>query len=238
MSINARITLIVLMLTAISVGTAVAQRDLPAEERRVEKFKSISVSVPGEVYLKQGDEQKVIIEGTNRVVENLITEVNNGRLSIRMPSRWRYRRSDELYVYITMTELEGIALSGSASIYSEGPVTTGRMAVTISGSGRIELEELDASELDVTVSGSGRLTIGGGRKLEKSKIVISGSGRLDTRNLPVENADALITGSGNCSIHVMSNLNVRISGSGRVIYTGNPRIDARITGSGRVVNAN
>ncbi len=238
MSNTARITLIALMLTAITAGTAVAQRDLPAEERKVEKFRSINVAVPGEVYLMQGEEQKVIIEGSGRVVENLVTEVKNGRLSIRMPSRWRYRRSDELYVYITMTELEGITLSGSATIYAEGPVKTGRMAVTISGSGRVELEELDANELDVTVSGSGRLTIGGGRKLEKSKIVISGSGRIEARNLPVENADALITGSGRCNIHVLSDLNVRISGSGRVIYTGNPLIDARITGSGRVVNAN
>ncbi len=231
------VTLIALMAMAMATGKTYAQRDLPAEERKVERFSRISVAVPGNVYLAQGPEQLVIAEGTDRVLENLITEVKDGRLVLRTPSRWRFRRNDQLNVYITMPELEGITLSGSASVRAEEPLQTQKFSVIISGSGRVYIAELDADELDVTVSGSGRLNIGGGQKLEMSKIVISGSGRIEAGNLPVGMMDALISGSGSCRVHVLSDLNVRISGSGRVIYSGNPLIDARISGSGRVVNA-
>ncbi len=230
-------TLFAIVIMAISAGKTFAQRDLPVEERKVEHFNRISVAVPGNVYLVQGPEYRVIAEGTDRVLENLITEVKDGRLLIRTPSRWRFRRTDELNVYITMPELEGITLSGSATVRVEEPLQAQKLSVIISGSGRVYIAELDAGELDVTVSGSGRLNIGSGQKLERSKIVISGSGRIEAADLPVGMMEALISGSGSCRVHVLSDLNVRISGSGRIIYSGNPVIDARISGSGRVVNA-
>ena len=231
---------LVIALIAVSVQTTatVAQRGSAADEIRVGPFNSISVAVAGEIYLKQGPEQRVIAEGSERVVENLVAEVKNGNLTLRMPPRWRYRRGDELTVYITVPELNGVTLSGSASMFTEGPLKTRSMTVVISGSGRVNFEELNADQLDVTVSGSGRLNVGGGSRLEKSSIVISGSGRFDAPDVPVEKANAVITGSGSCRIHVLSDLNVRISGSGRVSYSGNPLIDARVTGSGRVVSAN
>ncbi len=231
------IALVAIMSVAISAGTLYAQGDLPAEERKVEPFSRLAVAVPGNVYLVQGSEQRVIVEGTARVLENLVTEVRNGRLTVRTRPRWRFRRNDQLNIYLTMPEIDGISLSGSASVHAEGSVQTQKLSVVISGSGRVNIEELVADALDVTVSGSGRLNIGKGPKLEKSKIVISGSGRIDTGNLPVGILDASISGSGNCRVHVLTDLNVRISGSGRVIYTGNPLIDARISGSGRIVTA-
>ena len=211
---------------------------LPSEERKVPAFDGLAISVPGEVYLVQGPAQRLIVEGTERVLANLITEVKNGQLTIRTPRRWNFRRNDELRVYITMPELKRISLSGSARVYAESPFRTDIFSVSISGSGMVEIEDMAADELNVNISGSGRLKLGGRERLVRSKIVISGSGRIESESLPAERVDATISGSGRCHVHVLSDLNIRISGSGRVIYTGAPLIDARITGSGRVVNAN
>lgn len=211
---------------------------LPSEERRVPDFSGLSIAVPGEVFLVQGQTQKLVVEGTERVLDNLITEVRGGQLSIRMPNRWNFRRNDRLKVYVTMPEIKNLTLSGSARLNAESPVRAGNISITISGSGRVDIDDFAATDLSVTISGSGRINLGGTQNLEKSKIVISGSGRMESGSLPAENIDVNVSGSGTCRVHATSGLNVRISGSGRVIYTGNPLIDARISGSGRVVNAN
>jgi len=209
-----------------------------SEERSVPDFDGLAVAVPGEIYLVQGPTPKLIVEGTDRVLEDLITEVRNGQLTIRLPNRWNFRRNDELTVYVTMPEIKNITMSGSARLFADTPVRADRITITISGSGRVEINDFAANDLTTTISGSGRLKLGGSHNLERSKIVISGSGRAEFENLPAEKVEATISGSGTCSVKAISDLNVRISGSGRVIYTGSPLIDAKITGSGRVVNAN
>lgn len=218
------------------VGQASAQ--LQSEQRKVSEFTGLTVAVAGEVYLVQGPQQEVIVEGTERVLSDLITEVKGGKLTIRMPNRWSFRRNDELKIYITMPEIDELSLSGSARLMAESPIRTEDIRISISGSGRIEIEEFAASDLTASISGSGRLNLGGNQNLENCKIAISGSGRYESSDLPVEKVDATISGSGSCRVHALSDLIVRISGSGNVMYTGNPLIDARISGSGKVINNN
>lgn len=219
-------------------GIAVKARELPAEERKVPHFSGINISVPAKVYIVQGESQKLVVEGTGRVLDNLITEVKGGRLSIHMPRRWNYRSRDVLNVYLVVTELNNLQLSGSGRILTEGLLSTDDLTVTITGSGRIELEELETVTLTSTVTGSGRLIIGHGGKIENHKIRISGSGIIESGRVPSGKVSANITGSGRCTVNASDDLNVSISGSGRVIYTGSPLISSHITGSGRLVNDN
>jgi hypothetical protein len=220
-------------------GSAFVYGQLPSEERKVPSFTGIGIAVPGEVYLVQGPVQKLVVEGSERVLNDLITEVRGNKLTVRLPNRWgSFRRNDELRIYITMPEINDISLSGSARLVAESPIKADRMSVAISGSGRVEIDDFEASRLEVSISGSGRLNLGGSRGVGESRIAISGSGRYESMTMPSEKVNATISGSGSCRVHALSDLNVRISGSGNVIYTGQPLIDARISGSGKVVNNN
>jgi hypothetical protein len=219
-------------------GSGFIYGQLPSEERKVPSFKGIGIAVPGEVYLVQGPVQKLVVEGSERVLSDLITEVRGNKLTVRLPNRWNFRRNDELRIYITMPEINDISLSGSARLTAESPIKADRMSVSISGSGRVEIDDFEASRLDVSISGSGRLNLGGNRGVGDSRIAISGSGRYESMTMPSEKVNATISGSGSCRVYALSDLNVRISGSGNVVYTGQPLIDARISGSGKVVNNN
>jgi hypothetical protein len=217
--------------------TANAQR-LQAEERKVPRFSGISISVPGEVYIVQGDQQKLVVEGTPRVLEDLITEVSGGQLNVRLP-RWRlFHSRDEINIYLVVTDLKNIQLSSSASVYTEGLLNAPDLSVSISGSGRIEIEELQTKNLKSTISGSGRLMLGKGGRIENHRISISGSGRLESGQIPADKVQVTISGSGRCSVNVADDLRVRISGSGNVYYSGNPLLDSHISGSGRLVSNN
>ncbi|MGF1583716.1 MAG: head GIN domain-containing protein [Bacteroidales bacterium] len=219
-------------------GSAFVYGQLPSEERKVPSFTGIGIAVAGEVFLVQGPTQKLVVEGSERVLSDLITEVRGNKLTVRLPNRWNFRRNDELRIYITMPEINEISLSGSARLTAESPIEADRMSVAISGSGRVEIDDFEASQLDVSISGSGRLNLGGSRGVGDSRIAISGSGRYESSTMPSEKVSATISGSGSCRVYALSDLNVRISGSGNVIYTGQPLIDARISGSGKVVNNN
>jgi hypothetical protein len=231
------IILITATLCLAMVRTGFSNQDLPSEEREVPSFSGINVAVSGVVYLVQGPTQKLVVEGNEKVLNDLITEVSNGRLTIRMPNRWR-GRTDQLKVYITIPEIEQLSVSGSANIVAESAVQSEKLSFSISGSGTIEIDDLTVRELTASVSGSGRLKLGGQQNVGNFGISISGSGRIDSESLPVEQVKAAISGSGSCMVNALTDLNVRISGSGKVIYTGNPLIDAKISGSGRVVNNN
>jgi hypothetical protein len=63
-------------------GLTVKSQELLAEERKVQSFSGINISVPGEVYIVQGETQKLVVEGTGRVLDNLVTEVKGGQLKI------------------------------------------------------------------------------------------------------------------------------------------------------------
>lgn len=219
-------------------GLAVKSQELLAEERKVQSFSGINISVPGEIYIVQGETQKLVVEGTGRVLDNLVTEVKGGQLKIYTPRRWNFRSRDVVNIYLVVTELNNLQLSGSARILTEGLLKTDDLSVGISGSGRIELEELETINLKAAVSGSGRLTIGSGAMIQNLQVSISGSGRIDSEHIPAGKVSARITGSGRCNVNAVEDLDVRISGSGRVAYTGSPLIRSHITGSGRLVNAN
>ncbi len=227
------LTLCFLFLPALNLKS----QDLQAKEQAVPVFNGISISVPGEVYIIQGPSQRLILEGTERVMDNLVTEVRRGKLIISAPPRWNFRRNDQLKVYITVSELNSLEISGSAHIYTEGSLSTDIMAVTISGSGRVEFEELSADELSSVISGSGRVYVGSGTELTNQAIKISGSGRVDSASVPAGKVNITISGSGRCYVYALADLHVRVSGSGRVVYTGTPLVDSRISGSGRIMSS-
>uniref|UniRef100_UPI004048480F head GIN domain-containing protein n=1 Tax=Roseivirga sp. TaxID=1964215 RepID=UPI004048480F len=217
--------------------TAFAQNK---ETRNVGDFDEIGMSVAGKVYVKQGDKNEVILEGDDDLLEEIVTEVRNGRLVIKNErDNWRFWGSSNrgrLSVYITIKELRGAIVSGSGSIIGESKFKTRDFESIISGSGSIELE-IDAEYTTSRISGSGSINLSG--TTEKAKLSISGSGRYSADKLASGDYDISITGSGRSNIQCDGDLDVRVSGSGNVYYSGNPTsVNTRSAGSGKVRRAN
>lgn len=219
-------------------NVSINAQELVTEERDVNTFNRISIAVSGDVFITQGTGHGLVLEGSQRVLDDLITEVRGGQLTVRMPWRWNFRRNDELTVYITVADLSELNLSGSAKVFVEDLLEAENISFNISGSGRVRIDELSANNLTTKVSGSGRLELGGSQKLESHEITVSGSGRVESSSLPASKVSVNISGSGRCYVNVISGLDVRISGSGRVVYDGNPVVNSKISGSGRVTSAN
>jgi len=215
----------IFLLAAISVS---AQKK---EERTVDKFSSIGMGIHGDVYLTQGSPQKLVLEGDEDILEKVVTEVRDDMLKIKF-SVPNVRTKSPVKIWITVSEINGLYLSGSGSINAETAIKSDEMELKVSGSGKINIENLSCDEVDAAISGSGDIKLGG--SADEFELAISGSGSCMADKFRVEEAGIRISGSGSCKIDAVKDLEAAISGSGSVYYAGNPTIDASVSGSGKV----
>jgi hypothetical protein len=218
-----------------SIAAAISGDD-KKENREVSPFSKIAMSVAGDLYLTQGDEYKLVIEGDEDVLDDIETEVRGGRLKIKYDKIFNLNwNNKKVKIYVTMKEVEELSVSGSGDIIAESAISAEDIEFTVSGSGEIEIDDLSVSSIEASISGSGDIRLGGNKTADDLEMSISGSGELHASDLGVREAEISISGSGSCSVYVAEDLEVDVSGSGKVRYKGNPRIDANISGSGKVV---
>lgn len=223
-------------------------------ERQVGEYESISVAGSYEVTLVQGKEGEISISGEENLVEHIVTEVSNGKLTIKTERYFNLipsLKSTNIRIKVPVKDIEGITLSGSGSVVTDltlrspkfnttlsgsgdisAAVDTDELKVTISGSGDIKLN-VKASEVKVQIAGSGDSELKG--TTERIEVNVSGSGDLYAFDLLSNTADINIAGSADVKVNVREMLRTKIVGSGDVHYKGNPRIDSKIVGSGDLI---
>jgi hypothetical protein len=201
------------------------------ETRDVDDFTGVAFGVAGEIILVQGSTFSVVLEGDEDFLEEIETTVRGNRLIIRHDS-WFSFGNKKITAYVTMPEVESLSVSGSGKMIAEGSIRAEDLDMNVSGSGHIELMDLNAESIDCSISGSGTIELNG--KAEDGELSISGSGDYYGQSFALSTLDVSISGSGKCRATVADDLTARVSGSGDVYYTGNPKVDARVSGSGKV----
>lgn len=226
------------------------------ETRTVDTFSKIAFRVAGKLYLKQGSPQKVELEGKKDVLDKIETEVSNGKLTIGTENKWNnwhWRNDDDIIVYITVKDIEGLTVSGSGDLIAQTLLTGNNFDLAVSGSGSLQAEIEATGDLGADVSGSGNIDLKG--KFKNFESHISGSGDVLLSAVIAERADFGLSGSGKIRASgtaqsvkatisgsgkvLAANLeadkcNVRISGSGDVEINVKSELDANISGSGSV----
>jgi hypothetical protein len=206
-------------------------------EREVPSFSEISLRISGKIHLEQGNRQSVRVEAKSSALEEIITEVKGRTLIIRFKSShmfWRSFNPGRVDIYITVPEIDALSVSGSGDVVADSKIKSRILDLTVSGSGDISLNNLDAERVKASISGSGDILIGKGDLADELAVAISGSGNVKAENFEAKNVEAKIAGSGSCMVHAADHLKARVSGSGNVSYKGEPQIDTSVVGSGRV----
>ncbi len=180
------------------------------EVRTVDDFKSVEVNGSTDVDVRVGETTSVAVTGDANLVQQLETEVVDGRLVIGLKPG-KYRSGKNLKVTVTTPALTAVAVNGSAD-------------VAISG--------LSGGEFETRIAGSGDISARG--EVEALSASIAGSGDLKLGNLHARAASVQISGSGDASVYASESLSVAIQGSGDVRYQGDPKVTASIAGSGNV----
>lgn len=184
--------------------------DLITVELDLKSFERIQSSGSFDIKVTIGKEQKVLLTIDDNLIDNVRTRVKGKTLKIGSRGSFSSRRGGSFE--ITVPSLD---------------------RVSISGSGHVEVFDLDAEEFEFHVSGSGDLEAEG--RVEYLEISVSGSGEVDTRDLKAENVFVKVSGSGDVDVFASNNFEGSVSGSGDITYYGNPKhADGSTSGSGRI----
>jgi len=207
-----------------------------SESRSVAAFSGLDLNIDADVYLTQGTEQSVRVEGQRNMLDILRTDVRDGRLSIKFDYRGNLESHDAIRVYITLPTLTSVSVSGSGQVQGEGLWGVQDLSLNVNGSGGINFPQLGARDLRTSIAGFGNVRLGG--DVRRHRLEINGSGEVNAFELTQATADVRISGSGNTRLHVTQALDATINGSGTVYYRGQPTVTPRVSGSGRVINSN
>jgi predicted small secreted protein len=204
-----------------------------SQERQVEDFERVTLSGVGTLYISQGDENSLTIEAEDNILALIESEVRGDTLEIGLTD-WRFAIHPTMPIryYLTLTDLTGLELSGAGRIDVD-EIETSSLDVTTSGAGDIDIDSLEAESVNIVLSGAGSCEIQDGEVIHQY-VTISGAGGYRALDLQSQNADIRVSGIGGARLWVQESLDVVISGAGSVEYFGRPSLSQTISGAGRV----
>lgn len=204
-----------------------------SQEFNLAPVSGVVLNLPGDVFITQGSEQEIIVEGEENILDDIQLDVRSGIWEIT--TRRCTRDVDNLKIFITLPVIEELSIVGSGNIVSENLLDVEDIILNIVGSGNLDAA-IDADDVRAGISGSGDILLEG--VANDVELSISGSGDYRAFDLETLTTDIRISGSGDARVTALDFLKVRISGSGDVRYRGNPQLDVAVSGSGRVVDDN
>jgi len=200
------------------------------------EFKGIAAGGPLNIKITMGTKESIRLEGDAAAIADLITTVENGILTIRPKTKWndwsRKYKWASVTAYITARRITALTMSGSGNMEVENTInSSSELVTTLSGSGSIKATANVRSFTGV-ISGSGTVYLKG--KTKDSNLTLSGSGNFQGKNFSTNQASIQISGSADVYIHADQKIEAVISGSGSIQYSGNAAVKKTIIGSGNI----
>ncbi len=202
--------------------------------RTMRDFRSVEVSGPFTVYIRQGPAHSVEVRADDNLLSYIEIENHNGTLEVHTKKGYSLKPRTNIEVVVTSPQYDDLSVTGSGKIQSQTLISSTRLAADVTGSGDLVLE-VDAPDIRTGITGSGNITVKGRAMNLDSDI--TGSGELRAFELLTENSRIEISGSGDAEVFASKKLDIQVSGSGNVDYKGSPAVTKSIAGSGNIRKA-
>ncbi|MBQ9463285.1 MAG: DUF2807 domain-containing protein [Bacteroidales bacterium] len=183
----------------------------------VAPFTEIVLSGSEDIVYRQGGQVSVILYTDENLIEYYEIESLDGCLYVKYQAGVSLSPKTESRVEVVAPDMNALRVQGSGDIKVLGPVKSeGEMALSVSGSGDISADAIDAASFRAKVSGSGdievdALTCGG------ASLSVNGSGDIDITCRGAGDIEARVNGSGDITLRgTARSLNSKVSGSGDV----------------------
>ena len=189
---------------------------------------ALALAGPDKVVITEGAKLAIAVSGDKDAIDALRFNLDGGTLGIMREKH--AKASGIAIVAVTMPAIREIVLAGSGDITAHA--MTERGEVNIAGSGKVAIDRVAVSRLDINVMGSGSLSAAG--TAERLDFNVAGTGNLHARGLKVERAEINIAGSGGGEFTSDGRVKANIAGSGNVTVYGNARCEIATMGSGKL----
>lgn len=246
---NLKVTAMLAVLLFLSVAGIEAQTVTPSKKyitkdlNNVSNFSSIKVLGNTDVEYRQssGSGTKVSIYGSDNLVDLVEVSAVNGVLQVSLKKGVRINSGERrLKVIASSPSLNRVDINGSADVYLKGMMKGSDLSLNIAGSGDIEAENLQytnltsqikgsgdiemknvkATHVNAEVNGSGDVSIKG--SADYARFSVRGSGDISADKLTAADVVANVSGSGDITCYASKKLDAKVSGSGDIEYKGSP----------------
>jgi hypothetical protein len=171
---------------------------------------SIDIALPAAVHFRSGEGNDIVLRGPSDTIANV--DLHDGRLTLNCRLTANSRPIE-------------VTLPGQAF-----------HRISVSGSAKLDMENLDQRKLALNISGSGALRTQG--TVERLSVTVAGSGNAKLADVAVRRLSVKISGSGSVEAAPRDEADITISGSGNVRLLSHPaRLKTKIAGSGQITQA-
>lgn len=211
------LVLILALILSISISSFAAK-----QERKISNFTELEVSSAFIVALTQGTTEKLMIDADEADIDDIITEVRDGKLIIK-PRNTNFfaNKFQNVRIYLTFINLTDIDVSGAVELKGTNVMRFGNLDIEGSGASKINLN-LTADKLNCDISGASSLNLMGSASLFETDL--SGSSILDALDLTANICDIDASGASSAKVNVSQKLMAEGSGASTIEYSGNPTI--------------
>ena len=211
--------------------------NIKTEDRSVSSFKNVEVSGAAKVFVSQGDQSSVKIEGDENLLQYIEVNQEGDKIVVRERPGFNLQPTSDLKIYVTAPVYNKIDASGACDIIGQTKIVNPEdLDLQVSGAGDIRME-VDAPRLSADVSGSGSIDLKGQTK--DVRLDLTGAGKAHCYDLLAENAKVDITGAGSAEVYASVKLDADVSGAGDVRYKGNAStVNQNVSGAGSVKRVN
>ncbi len=210
------------------------------ENRDIKDVRRVLLKDYGHLFINQGEEESLRIEGEAEVISTVKTIIREGELVLDIDAGWFDKtwsavtsavEGRVLKYYLTIKNLDGIYVQGAASVKIQG-LKTESLYITLKGAGEIVLEGLEAGLVDVDLPGAGRISLSG--KTDRLNVLMKGAGSYESPRLESREAKVILRGVGKATVWATAQLDATVEGIGAIDYYGNPVIRQNVSGLGKV----
>lgn len=191
------------------------------QTRSVTDFNSLSTAGSVKVELIKSSAPKIEYKMLKGKDEDLITEVKNGKLSIKIKNRWGMSNA-KADVKVYYTSLNSIVSSAGSTIQSFEKVNSDNMSISSSSGSRISLI-MNANSTAVHSSSGSSITLSGDVKGVGTFESSSGS-NINAKDLATNDANAEASSGSSISLWVKNKISADASSGGNIKYKGSPTV--------------
>jgi len=193
-----------------------------------DNFSSVAIGSAFEVDIRQGDEYKIVLYGSEKEIDNIKISKDENLLDIRYDKEnydVNRRSRKNMKVKIVMPDITDFKTSGASKVYIN-EFKGSKLVIDMSGASYAEVDS-DFEDIEASVHGASELELkGSGKELQAR---IAGGSKLNAYYYKVNFAEIDATGLANAQLYVTERLEVESSIVSNVKYRGGAELVTNTT---------
>ncbi len=217
------------LFTFVAALSSVAQDKVPTQARETVSFDKIKTSKGINVTLVEGKKEAIEVRITSGNFEDVITEVVNKELIIKMKTK--IYKNMAVQVYVTYKTLRSVDAGSGSTIDSDNTIFGDKLLLSVGADAVIELD-VDVNTIEASAT-AGRILLSGTCK--NQNVTTSTGGKYFAYTLESQNVVAKTSVGGQIEVNVKGSLTASASTGGNIDYKGNPtKIDRKESMGGKI----